>query len=101
LYEKGKEGFSLKDIVTDMVYFPPLYKDMLISADIKGTLAVDIKELIKLSYKDFNEKSDKFISLITSFIGIVVMAIVAIIIFAVYMPMFSVVGAINEGIANQ
>jgi type II secretory pathway component PulF len=101
LYKKGREGYSLKDVLIDVVYMPPLYKDILISADEKGTLNKDLKELIKLGYKDFSEISDKFVSRLSSAIGIFVMLIVGIIIFAVYMPMFGVINVINESISSS
>lgn len=95
-----KNGLPLSKAIMQSVYIPDIYKETFASGEKTGSLKADLLKTIDLINEHFEEESKKVISKITMTISLFVSAIVGIVVFAVYMPMFSLIGAINQSMAG-
>jgi type IV pilus assembly protein PilC len=91
-----KNGKPLSKAILQSVYIPDKYKESLYSGEKTGSLKKDLENIIYLSNKTFEEEGDKVVLKLTTTISAFVMGIVGLVIFSVYMPMFSLMGAINK-----
>jgi len=95
-----KNGKPLSQAILQSVYIPDMFKETFISGEKTGSLKEDLLEVINLSNKNFEEESKKVVTKITGAISAMVMGIVGVVVFAVYMPMFSLIGTINQTLAE-
>jgi len=95
-----KNGKPLSRAILQSVYIPDKYKESLLSGEKTGSLKKDLDNIIDLSNKTFEEEGEKVVVKLTTIISGLVMGIVALVIFSVYMPMFSLMSSINKTLAE-
>ena len=91
-----KEGSDFGEALLSSTYIPRLYKDMIRQGENSGRMVAELKKAKEMAGESFKESSEFVIAGITKTIGFVVMIIVAVVIVAAYLPMFSMVGKVLE-----
>ena len=91
-----KEGVGFAEALLSSTYIPRIYKDMIRQGEETGRIEGELKKCREHSGRTFKETSEFTIAAITKTIGFIVMIVVAIVVVAAYLPMFSMVGKVLE-----
>jgi type IV pilus assembly protein PilC len=91
-----KEGNSLEESMNYSTYIPKVYKDIIKQGESTGKMVQELEKAKVFAEKDFHETSDLIIASFSKITGFFVTILVGIIIIAVYMPIFSVVGQVMK-----
>jgi len=93
-----KEGNSLEESINYSTYLPKVYKDIIKQGEATGKMVRELEKAKIFAEKDFHNTSDLIISSFAKITGIFVTILIGIIIIAVYMPIFSIVGQVMKTI---
>jgi len=91
-----KEGNSLEESMSYSSYIPRIYKDMIKQGETTGKMVEELHKAKTFAEKEFNETAELIISSFSKITSIFVSMLVGIIVLAVYMPIFSMVGQVME-----
>lgn len=94
IYNYLRKGNSMEDSIMRSAYLPFSIKDRIKEGSETGQLSNRLNELRIFAEKEFQEKSKLITAAISKTIALIVTILIAIIIIAGYMPMFSMVGKI-------
>jgi len=93
-----KEGNSLEESMNYSSYIPKVYKDIIRQGEATGKMVSELEKAKLFAEQDFKETSDFIITSFSKITGLLVTILVSIIIIAVYLPMFSIVGQVMKTI---
>lgn len=95
-----KEGNSLEESMNYSSYIPKVYKDIIKQGEVTGKMVKELEKARSFAEQDFHKTSETIITSFSKITGILVTILVSIIIIAVYLPMFSVVGQVMKTLNN-
>lgn len=91
-----REGSSFESSISYSTYIPKVYKDIIRQGESTGRMVEELEKARQFAEIEFKETSELIISSFSKITGFLVTILIGIIIMAVYMPIFSMVGQVME-----